>query len=150
MLYSCNLPGHPSSLLTSSFILYCGGLLPHGMCGPPSLEHTSFFHPHPLRGAVHGHAQARSGILSVLSVLGPDAEKRPVQVLEEGSGSFGKGIPGSWVPGVWSRREVWSSRLMCPLGHGGRAWPEKSKSELSNAWVQGRGLSCPHRTTGIR
>lgn len=38
--------------------------------------------------------------VGILSALGPDTEKKPVQAPEEGSGAFVEEIPGSWVPRV--------------------------------------------------
>lgn len=114
----------PPPLLTTSFILYCGSLVPHGTCGHSSLAHASSTRllPLPPNSCPRPCTGLEVGILAVLSTLGPDPEKRPVQALEKGSGSFGKGIPGSWVPGVWSIKEVMSSRLCVPLaikgGHG--------------------------------
>lgn len=91
------------------------------------------------------------GILAVLFTVGPDPEKRPVQALEESSVSFREETPEFLVPGVsFGRDTVISSRLVCPFGHKRRAWPEKSKSELSEVWVQSRRLSCPHHRVGPR
>lgn len=143
-------PSRPPSLL--SFILYCGGLVPQGMCGHPSLAQGSSTHllPLPPNSCLWLCTGLGVGILAVLSTLAPDPENRPVQALEKGSGSFGKGIPGSWVPGAWSRREVMSSRLVCSFGHQGRAQWDKSKSGLSKAWVHSGSLSCSHRRVSTR
>lgn len=64
------------------------------------------------------------GILTVLSAFGPDPEKRPVQGMKKGSGSFGKGIPRFWVPVVSSRERLrapdWCVLLAMKGGHGPR------------------------------
>lgn len=128
VLYTCNPPGHPSTLLTTNSILDWGGLMPHGVCEHPRLTHLSTFH-HLLNKQSMATTGLGLDILAVLCTVGPDLEKRPVQDLEESSGLFGKGIPGSWVPGMWSRREVLSSRLVFPFGdEGGHGKHELSKA----------------------
>lgn len=85
------------------------------------------------------------GILAVLFTTGLDPEKRPVQALEESSGSFRKGTPEFLVPGVSFGREVISSRLVYPFGHKlRRAWPEKSKSESSLNYGSNAGAFLAH------
>lgn len=97
-LYSCNPPGHPSFLLTTSFVLEYRTLCHLAHVDTLPLQIQALFPSRHLSQQLF-MATHRLGV-GILSALGPDPEKKPVQALEDGSGAFGKEITGSWVPGV--------------------------------------------------